>query len=296
MAKTKILIAIDDPDWACIIAHTLFNLINKETSEIILLNVLETTVAEEEVFYASPEGFIKTEARKANFAYVENFLEKNGFKYEFIFKEGDVAKRIIETAKEFDIDVIALGSHNKKILEKLFLGSVAYKVSRGCKRSVLIISNKVQAHEARNEFKVLLAVDGSEPAYYAAQTFHELIDAKRANVDILNATVPPQNVIPPEAYIYTDIEKIKEEARKVSEDILEIAAQKLEGQEVKQINKVSVCGHISGSIIEYAEKNAIDLIVMGEHGKKNLSERILGSISAKVSEKSQIPLLLIKKK
>ena len=49
-------------------------------------------------------------------------------------------------------------------------------------------------------------------------------------------------------------------------------------------------------ISRYARKNNIDLIVMGAHGKKDLTDRILGSISAKVSEKSEIPLLLIKKK
>ena len=296
MSKTKILMAIDDPDWAAAIAHTLLNFIDRENSQITILNVLETTSAEEEVFYANPEGFIEVEARKTNFAYVEDFFRENKVNFEFIFKEGDAAENILKTAAGIDADLIVLGSHNKKAFERIFLGSVAYKVSRGCKRPILITHSNKEVCDIKkgDEIKVLLAVDGSEPAYYAAEILPELIEMKRTNIDILNVRISPQKVLPPEAYRYADIDKIMEEALYVSENILKATAQRVEG--AKQVKEVSVCGDITGSIIDYAKENKADLIVMGEHGKKGFSERILGSVSAKVSEKTQLPLLLIKKK
>lgn len=296
MPKTKILIAIDDPDWASIIVQTLFNLISKENSEIILLNVLETTLAEENYFYKSPKKFIKHEARKANFAYVENLLEKNQFDYQFIFKEGDAAEIIINMSKKLGVDLVVVGTHNKKIFETFFLGSVSYKVSRLSKCSVMIVSSKYHIHNVREkEVNILFAVDGSDFSKKAAKRLPELIDVKRTKINILNVTVPPQKVIPAEAYIYTDISRIIEEARQVSNELIDNIAEIIKKYNPTEIKKTSLIGEPAEKIVDFAEKNAIDLIVMGTHGKKDLSSFFLGSISTKVSEKSEIPLLLIKK-
>ncbi len=297
MSKTKILIAIDDPSWAAIIVQSLFNLIKKENTEIFLLNVLETTIAEEEYFYSAPEKFIKHEARKANFAYVQNLLEQNKFNYQFIFKEGDTAENIINTARELDAGLVAVGSHNKKIFETLLLGSVAYKVSRTCKSPVMIISTKYHIHNTKKQdFNVLLAVDRSKTSRFAAQSLAGLIDLQRANIDILNVIIPPQKVIPPEAYVYTNLGKIIDESKLVSGDLLDSIEEIVKEHEPHSIKKVSLMGEPDDLIIDYAEKNSIDLIVMGSHGKKELAALFLGSISTKISEKSEIPLLIIKKK
>lgn len=296
MAERKILVAIDEPNWASVIIQSLFNLIKKENTEIILLNVLETNMADEGYFYSKPEKFIKHESRKSNFAYVEDLLEKEGFKYQFIFKEGNVSDNIIKLTKKLGIDLVVIGSHNKKIFETFFLGSVSYKVSRLCKCSVMIVSSKYHIHNTRKKnFNVLLTVDNSKYSIYAAEKLHELLDLKRSKIDILNVTIPPQNVIPPEAYIYTDLGKIIEESRHVSNEILDKIFDILKKYDVAEVKKTSLMGDPSSLIVDYAENNSIDLIVMGSHGKKELAALFLGSTSIKVTEKSEIPLLLIKR-
>ena len=47
MTKTRILIAIDEPEWAKTIVQTAYNFIDKKNSEVTLLNVIETNIAEE---------------------------------------------------------------------------------------------------------------------------------------------------------------------------------------------------------------------------------------------------------
>jgi len=296
MARTKILIAVDDPSWASIIVQTLFNLLNRENTEIILLNVLETTLVDEEYFYSYPERYIKHESRKGNFAYVENLLEKNNFEYQFIFKEGDAAENIINMSKKLGVDMLVVGSHNKKIFETFFLGSVAYKVSRLCRCSVMIVSSKYHVHNIRKKkFNVLLAVDSSEASRIAAENLSGLIDVKRAKIDVLNVTVPPEKVIPAEAYVYTDVERLIEESKQVSKELLDNIENILKSKEPIEINKVSIAGDPSSKIVNYAEKNSIDLIVMGPRAKRDFSPLFLGGTSIKVTEKSEIPLLLVKK-
>ncbi len=296
MPKNKILIAIDEPNWASVIVQTLFNVVNKEDMEIILLNVLETSIVDENYFYSFPEKYIKHEARKANFAYVEELLKKNNFEYQFIFKEGDAAENIVKISKELDTSLIVVGSHNKKIFETLFLGSVSYKVSRLAKCSVMIISSKYHVHNVRKkEFNILFAVDRSGFSKYAAEKLPGLIDIERAKIDLLNVIIPPQKVIPPEAYIYTDIGKIIDESKHVSGETLDEIAEILEKKGISKIKKVSKIDDPASSIINYAEQNSIDLIVIGPHGRKDLSSLFLGGTSMKVAEKSEIPILLVKK-
>jgi nucleotide-binding universal stress UspA family protein len=42
--------------------------------------------------------------------------------------EGDFAESILKTAKELNIDIIVMGSHSRRWLEKILMGSVTEKV------------------------------------------------------------------------------------------------------------------------------------------------------------------------
>jgi nucleotide-binding universal stress UspA family protein len=53
-------------------------------------------------------------------------------------------------------------------------------------------------------------------------------------------------------------------------------------------------GHVSGTILEFAKQQKIDLIVIGNVGRSGLSKiRTLGSVSRAVSEKATCPVLII---
>lgn len=296
MDKKNILIAIDDPDWSGIIVHTLFNFIKPEKYKITLLNILETTLAEEEFFYKEPEKFISYESRKTKFAYIEHFLDCNNLEYKLLFEEGDAAEHVVETSKNLKTDLVVVGSHNKKIFERLFLGSVAYKALRLCPCPVLVVSSKYHIHNIRKKnYNVLLTVDGSEPSFDAVRGMADIIDIDRAKINLLHAKVPPQEVIPPEAQLVVDMAKIQEEANAVSAEILDRAADELEKIGVSHIEKLSLLGKPAKTIIDYAEHNPIDLIVMGSLGKKDLPKLLIGSTSSKVSERTEVPLLVVKK-
>jgi nucleotide-binding universal stress UspA family protein len=58
-----------------------------------------------------------------------------------------------------------------------------------------------------------------------------------------------------------------------------------------QIHTDLVLGKITTAILDYAERNAFDLIVMGTKGKTGWSERLIGSETQLVSRKSKVPVL-----
>ena len=49
-------------------------------------------------------------------------------------------------------------------------------------------------------------------------------------------------------------------------------------------------------ITEYAEKNGIELIIMGTHGYTGLKKLIMGSVASQVLNSSPVPVLLIRPK
>src|SRR5579863_6813531 len=54
-------------------------------------------------------------------------------------------------------------------------------------------------------------------------------------------------------------------------------------------------GSIPGEILSFTEKNAIDLIVMGTHGRNTAERTTLGSVTERVLRKAPCPVLAVRK-
>ncbi|WP_132058832.1 universal stress protein [Halorussus amylolyticus] len=52
-------------------------------------------------------------------------------------------------------------------------------------------------------------------------------------------------------------------------------------------------GKASEKIVEYADENDIDLIVMGTHGRTGIRHALLGSVAEKVVRHSSVPVLMV---
>jgi nucleotide-binding universal stress UspA family protein len=57
-------------------------------------------------------------------------------------KEGDYSKTILKTANDIKADIIVLGSHSKKWLEKILLGSTTEKILKETSLPLLIVPTK----------------------------------------------------------------------------------------------------------------------------------------------------------
>ncbi|MCG3113143.1 MAG: universal stress protein [Candidatus Manganitrophus sp. SB1] len=69
-------------------------------------------------------------------------VRKEGVQVAPLFKEGLAHVEIIRTAQEIKTDLIALGTHGKKGLTHLLLGSVTERVTREAPCPVLIVREK----------------------------------------------------------------------------------------------------------------------------------------------------------
>lgn len=67
-------------------------------------------------------------------------------------------------------------------------------------------------------------------------------------------------------------------------------------EEKSQLKAVTatVLGHPVMEILRYAEENAIDLVVMGTHGRGPLSHVVMGSVAERVVRKACCPVLTVR--
>ena len=148
----KVLIAIDYNPTAQKIAETGYSLAKSMNAEITLLHVVADFTYYSSLDYSpimgfdsfSTMGMVQTntvaELEKAALEYLEKTKKHlDDASIKTLVRDGDSGDAIIEAANELKADVIVLGSHSRRGLDKILMGSVAEKVLRHSKTPLFVI-------------------------------------------------------------------------------------------------------------------------------------------------------------
>ncbi len=151
----KVLIAMDYDPTAQKIAEQGFKLAKAMGAEVVLLHVIS-----DPVYYTSREyspimgfdGFLEMDPmqlqgidglKKASQEFLNKSKQHLGDEsIHTLVKEGDFGETILKTAKEVHADTIVLGSHSRKWLENIVMGSVTEKVLHHTSIPLFIIPTK----------------------------------------------------------------------------------------------------------------------------------------------------------
>ena len=152
----KVLIALDYNPTAQKIAEKGYTLAKSMNAQTTLLHVISDAAYYSSDIYSPLMGFdsftdfksIETaspeELREAALDYLDKSKQHlNDNNIQTVVKEGDFGERIIETAAEINADIIVMGTHSRRGLEKILVGSVAEKVLRHSKIPLFIIPAKI---------------------------------------------------------------------------------------------------------------------------------------------------------
>jgi nucleotide-binding universal stress UspA family protein len=150
----------------------------------------------------------------------------------------------------------------------------------------------------RKGMRILIAYDGSEPSKHALDKGVSLANLTDSEIVILSV-VPRINIplLPEEGFGMDPIKTqdyqgemksyYSEKLKKAAEDITKIYPKlKVETRLLE--------GRPSSTIVEMAEKEDFDLIVLGSRGLGGISGLILGSTSRRVVESCTVPILVVK--
>jgi len=143
--------------------------------------------------------------------------------------------------------------------------------------------------------KILYPTDFSDVAAKALDYIKQLKEAGAQEVIILH--VINQRIIDGlkrHAMLEKDIQQWQKKAEEIAQDSLLEMSKNLEslGFTVKNVVKT---GFPWREILEVEEAEAPSILIIGSHGRSNLGEVFLGSVSDRVIRKSRGPVIVIKR-
>lgn len=202
-------------------------------------------------------------------------------------REGHPDEEILKACDDQSADLLAVGAKGTSGLARFFLGGVTARVMRYAPCSVLIARP-----EKTTIRRVVMAFDGSDPARAAAALLLAFALPAEAKVQLL-AVLPPRYPYPPH-HGPTSMPHGGDEFTVVRD----LSAHKDSFLEAGRQASIHVeNGDPAASLLDFAEENNSDLIVLGSHGN-SLPERfhrfLLGSVSEKVARYAPCSILLVK--
>lgn len=134
----KILLAIDDSKFSDAAVQAVIAEHQPQATQVKVLNVVDLALP---IPTSAAEGF-RNESLKHGSEVVRRtaqLLRQANYNVETSVEEGDPESRILAAAKNWNADLIVLGSHGRKGLEHFLEGSVSQAVSRRAGCSVEVV-------------------------------------------------------------------------------------------------------------------------------------------------------------
>jgi nucleotide-binding universal stress UspA family protein len=260
--------------------------------------VLTFVIPKEDVAFVPYGGYLKDEEERLReearirFEDWQETLSKKGIESKIRIEVGSPIPEIIVIAEEEEVDLIVAGRGKRTELEEVCLGSHTLGLIRRATIPILVSKYMVR-FERKGELVTqvnsrifanpLLATDWSKPSEKAI----EVLMALKGLVD--------------KAMVTHIIEvKIAKGHDKSGLDRLEKESKRRLKEYCDRLRKVGInaeshlfSGKSAPEIVKVAREHLASMIIMGTTGKDRFKEFWLGSVSHRVAEASELPVLLV---
>lgn len=198
--------------------------------------------------------------------------------------QGEPAACLMQMAAENAADVLVVGTHQRKGLQKLWLGSTSEELIRFAPVAVVCVPTRAEAEEKPSALpqirRVLVPTDFSAVGNSAIPHAYSAAGAKGI-VRLLHVVEGP-----------TDATEIKNKEQLI-ERLRALIPAEAEALQIETETEIVSSPDTGEAIYQAAERMGADLICLGSHGRSGISKWIGGSIAQEVMERSRRPLLVI---
>ncbi len=195
---------------------------------------------------------------------------------------------IVESATSLGCDLIVMGTHGRRGLSHLLLGSVAERVVRTSTVPVLTVRSDA-AINPEGIRRILVPHDFSTASTAAIGNAVEWAGALGAEITLLHVVEP---VVYPEFYAVDLLpDDLMGRLRTRSEEALQKTAAQF--SETVPIHTAVAVGRASDTITAYVDPEKFDLVVMATRGLSGLEHILLGSVAESVLRRCRVPMLTI---
>lgn len=294
MMFAKILFPLDFSRHAERIVHRLPDLKRVGMEAAVLLHVINPIKAVRWMDVDEPKiNRLKADAEKQLRDISERLTAQHGIAAEYRVEIGVTDQEIIKAAEEQAASLIVMGAHGRSYIRGALLGSVTQNVLRRTKTPLLIarFHNPEDKVEENPHFsprdicaKILYPTDFSENALRAFQLLKTCKQEGQKEVILLHVQ-DTRRLLP---YLK---DKMVEFDRIDRERLAELERQLIfAGYSVRSEVKTGISFM---EINKTAEAEDVTLIVMASHGKSNIREALLGSVTEEVAQHHVRPVLIV---
>lgn len=204
--------------------------------------------------------------------------------------EGAVpAESILAYAEDEEMDLIVMGTHGRRGVRRMLLGSVTEEVVRKAPCPVFTVRSEADSTPQRRVRRVLVPVDFSEGSEVAIMHAKEIAQTYGAEIDLLHVI---EETVYPSAYGI-------EPTYFPSQDVLDRVEKRLGAiarEEIgyEHVTVSATVGYAPTMILDYVEERDVDLVVIATHGRTGLDRMLMGSVAERVIRQAPTPVFVVK--
>ena len=277
----RILVALDGSDSSLHALSETFPLARAEKSSLRVVSVVPPYEGELSLVGVK-QGVVELMRQPFQKALIDaaKLAEAHGVRIQASCEQGEPHERIVDLAEAEHCDLIVMGVRGSNPTDQILMGSLTARVIGHSRTDILVVPMKGTLGLA----SVLFAIDGSEFSDGAVQrafTLHRSYGSKLFALSV--ADVPPHlyGVSPAAA------EGIIAKAR---ENLVHVERQAhAAGVPVEPVLRE---GDPAQLITDIAEKQHMELIVIGSHGRSGLGRLLMGSVTERVIGHAGCPVLV----
>ena len=219
--------------------------------------------------------------------YAEEEILKLGYKINSKIKQcGSAIDSILEQTNIKSYDLLVLGSHGKKGLQK-WLGSVSQEIINSANSSTYI------AKEENKARKILITTDGTTCSLDILKRILPSMKLSDKEIHICLVNDDP-NLLFLEGVENSWLLDIQRKQYLHASKTISLIEDLLNENNIKTTQSIILTGIPAQKIIEYSNRHNIDLILLGSRNKSKLDKFLSSSVSKRVSENVKSDILLAK--
>ncbi|SDS00672.1 universal stress protein [Christiangramia echinicola] len=273
-----ILVPVDFSSHSEYALEVAASIARKQNAEIVVVHMLGlpdsflTNDQKQEVFNAI--YFMKLTKKKFDKFLDKDYLE--GIDISQAVKTHKVFSEINEVAKEYEADLIVMGSHGAAGVKEVFIGSNTEKVVRTAEIPVLVIKDRVKDFNIKN---AVFVTDFSLETLKTFMSARKFFKAFGVSPKILFINIPEKFISSKEMELkaYNFLVDVGMDNEKFSDNIIFYDDYTVER-----------------GIFNYCNEKEIDAIAIPTHGRKGVGHFFFGSIGEDVANHSEIPVVTFK--
>jgi universal stress protein E len=199
-------------------------------------------------------------------------------------KRGAPFAEICRTAREHDVDLVVIGSSQKRGVRHMVVGGTAEKVVR-CAHSRVLIARRSPASAS-----VLAATDLSDPTYPVIAAAADYAERRRGALSVLHCLEPESSPLPPVGDMLSNFVPSRSGLRLKGEATLGRAMAGLGITATRVVEDAPA----RTAILREADARACEMIVIGTSGRRGLVRLALGNLAESILRAAPCSTLVVR--